>query len=649
MMDLNVALNVHLLRPWWLLALIPAIACCYWLYRQRNSNTHWSQVIDSELLDALLENGLPQKKPWPLWCLLAGWILAVLALSGPCFEKQTHTAMKQADAVVVLLDLSASMLVKDIAPSRLQAAHYKILDLLRQRKEGYTALIAYSGSAHVVAPLSDDANTVAALVTTLEPAIMPSLGSQAEDAVSEALQLLENSHFARGRILLISDGIIPPAAENINHQLKGKSVELHVIGVGSAQGGPVALGNSSFIKDTKGSVQTFTFDSTTLQQLAQSNHGHYSDLRSDDGDIAALIAPPSWLAQLSKDRTGKQDKRDASHTIEHWQDAGYWLIIPCLFIALMAFRRGVLVCLLPALMLAMPHRSEALNWQDLTWQDLWKTPDQQGAASLQQGDAATAATQFNHSEWKAFAEYQSNQHEQAAEHFAASDSAAAHYNRGNALARANKLDDAVTAYDEALKRQPDFSDAKANQSLVKTLLKQQDNKQQQDNKNQDNKNQEDQNDSKQDQQDGKQEAGQEGEKSQADSENDNTDNQKPDNGKSANGEPDEGKPGSKNPDDDKSQDKSAPEKQDEKNKADSGNSAAEKSAEAKKSAAEKQSDSQARASQEKQQAVEHMLRKVPDDPGGLLKNKFEYYDKLNRQQEARDRRSGNTSQEEQRW
>src|SRR5690606_18599090 len=123
------------------------------------------------------------------------------------------------------------------------------------------------------------------------------------------------------------------------------------------------------------------------------------------------------------------------------------------------------------------------------------TADQQAERKLQEGDAATAAEQFETPQWKGSAQYRAGDYAAAAQSFAQSDTAQAHYNRGNALAKAGKLDDAIAAYDEALKRYPEFEDAKANRQLIEDLKKQQENKQQdqnqqdQDKQDQDNKDQ----------------------------------------------------------------------------------------------------------------------------------------------------------------
>lgn len=645
-------MTFHLLRPWWLLALIPAALLVWHLLKRHNTTSSWAKVIDSELLTALLDNTLQQRRSWPHYLLLAAWLMATIGMAGPSFEKHDQTALKQADALIILLDLSPSMLAQDVQPSRLQAAHFKILDLLRERKEGYTGLVAYSGSAHVVAPLSDDTNTIAALVSTLEPRIMPSIGSQTEDAVSEALQLLTQSHFTRGRLLLLTDGVAPAAVQNINRQLQGKPVELFVIGIGTAEGAPIPLQDGGFLQDNSGKILNNQLDTSTLQQLAQDNGGNYSPLRSNDSDIAPLIAPPSWLADL-----GNGNQRDASHTIENWQDSGYWLVVPCLLIALLYFRRGALVCLLPLLLMLNPETSRADIPQ--TWQDWWQTPDQQAAKALEKNDAASAAKLFTDPQWKAYAEYQNGQHKEAAEHFSSSDSATAQYNQGNALAHANDLQGALAAYEAALAQQKDFPDATFNRDLVKTLLEeqesqpndqQQDQQQKQNEQNQDQQQNEQQQDKDQQQQSEQQQQNEQ-QQNQDQQQNQQQSEQQPSEQKNEQSEQQQKEQQQKEQQQQSGQQASEQEKSASEKPADQANEEKVKEDEKQKDSEKniQSTDGKSRADMEKQQATEQWLRKVPDDPGGLLKNKFEYYYHLNQQEEIRKRRAGIETTEEQRW
>ncbi len=151
--------------------------------------------------------------------------------------------------------------------------------------------------------------------------------------------------------------------------------------------------------------------------------------------------------------------------MDSWADQGYWLLIPLLLLAACAGRRGWLFCL--PLLLALPQPSQAFEFNDL-----WLRPDQQGQRLLEQNRPASAAHRFQDPQWRGMALYQAGDYAGAAEAFSQGDTAAAHYNRGNALARSGELEAALDAYEQALERQPDLQPALDNQALVQQMLQQ---------------------------------------------------------------------------------------------------------------------------------------------------------------------------------
>lgn len=155
---------------------------------------------------------------------------------------------------MIVLDLSYSMKSGDLAPSRLARARQKILDLLAQRREGQTGLIAYAGDAHVVTPLTDDTPTIANLLPALDPDMMPVPGSDPGAAVAQAVDLLHSAGIREGRILLLTDGVDTHDRREIEQALKDSGVELAVLGIGTQTGAPIPLPDGGFLKEGDGSI-----------------------------------------------------------------------------------------------------------------------------------------------------------------------------------------------------------------------------------------------------------------------------------------------------------------------------------------------------------------------------------------------------------
>jgi Ca-activated chloride channel family protein len=452
-----IALWPHWFRPWWLL-IVPLLAILLWrLWHRRKRTGRWQLILPAAFHSVLLDGGRGRASKLPWIVLGAGWVLAVLALLGPSWQRVEQISQKPVDPLVVVLELTPRMLAADTPPSRLEQARRKLMDLLRVRSDSQTAIVVYAGSAHTLVPLSDDLVTSSNLLEAIKPSIMPLAGQRADLAVGKALELLRQADLGQGRILLIGSALSEQERNGIRQQLRGDSPPLLILGVGTAEGAPVTEENGSLLKDGQGAILVPRLDSASLDDFAGQTGGRYRQAGADDDDLRGL----GLLASAQQARNDGQRLR-----LDTWADQGHWLLLPLLLIAACAGRRGWLLCL-PLLMLATPQQSEAFEFQDL-----WLRPDQQGQRLMQQHRPAEAAQRFEDSRWKGIALYEAGDYAGAAEQFAANDSAADHYNRATALAREGQLEAALDAYDQALERQPDFPAAQYNRERVQSLLEQ---------------------------------------------------------------------------------------------------------------------------------------------------------------------------------
>lgn len=611
--------DFHLLRPWWLLALLPAVLAAWWFYRQQNHSGSWQQVIAPELLPFLVDGSAVTRRRSLVVVALFGWLLTTLAMAGPTWERTPLPVHKQESALVVLFDLSPSMLVQDLKPNRLTRARLKLIELLQQRKEGTTGLVAYAADSFVVSPLTDDAATVAALVPALDPNIMPGQGSNVEAALNKGIELALNAGLDQADILLITDEISIEAQDEIASLLRGMgNFRLSVLGIGTPDGAPIPLGSGGFAKDRSGAIVIPKLDERSLRSLASHHDGRFSSLSADDSDIR-------YLADGFNIKPGSPSKQ-LDRTFDSWHDLGYWLVLPLLPILLLAFRRGLLAGLLVLPLLGSPQQAMAFGWDDL-----WLTPDQQAARAMSEGDTKNAQQTFKNPNWKAAAAYRNGDYD-GAEQLYQQESATAQYNRGNALAKAGKLDEALQSYNKALNLEPDMEDAKANRELVEQLLKQQQDQQQnqqgdssedQKNQQQDQNNSQDQNDQQQNQSESDQ---QDDENSSSSSQNQSQDNQQQQDKQSTDPQNNDSR------NDDQQQDSSGSDQQDAPQEEQKQQQAPQKpdqqvtdgEAEQTEAKGQPQQVEAPEMSDEEKQAMEQWLRKIPDDPGGLLREKFRY-------------------------
>ncbi|WP_327438422.1 VWA domain-containing protein [Pseudomonas donghuensis] len=444
------------LRPLWLLVL-PLLAWLLWkLWHRQKRAGRWQMILPPAFHAVLLGGGSGRDSKLPWIALGLAWLITVLALVGPSWQRLEDTRQRPADPLVILLELTPQMLADDAAPTRLEQARRKILDLLEHRRDSQTAIIVYAGSAHTLVPLSDDLATSRNLLEALDPAIMPQAGQHADLAVRKGLALLAQAGLGQGRLLLIGSSLDAQERQGIVQALGRQGPSLLMLGVGSAEGAPVKQANGEFLKDDQGGILLPRLDSASLKAFINSTGGRYRSARIDDLDLRGLRL-------FDNPRSLRDDGQTVQ--LDSWADQGYWLLLPLLLLAACAGRRGWLFCL--PLLLAVPQPSHAFEFNDL-----WLRPDQQGQRLLERQRPADAARHFADPQWKGLALYQAGDFNGAARQFAQGNSAADHYNRGNALARSGELEAALDAYEQALERQPELQPALANKALVEQLLQQ---------------------------------------------------------------------------------------------------------------------------------------------------------------------------------
>ncbi|VXC89741.1 TPR domain protein in aerotolerance operon [Pseudomonas sp. 9AZ] len=565
----------HWQRPFWLL-LIPLLGFLLWqLWHREKRSGRWQALLPAAFQSALLTatGGRNSRLPW--LALGLAWLLALLALLGPSWQRIEQQNPKPADPLVVLLELTPEMLASDASPNRLAQAKRKLLDLLEARQDAQTAIVVYAGSAHTLVPLSDDLATSRNLLDALSPEIMPEPGKRADLAVIKALQLLERGAQGNGRLLLLTSSLDVTQRQAITQALGRRGERLRILGIGSTQGAPIIQEDGSFLKDAQGTILLPRLDSNGLKRFASELGGLYQSVTLDERDLRnlGLLDAPQQL------------RRDGELTqLQAWADQSHWLLLPLLLLAACAARRGWLLCL-PLLLLSLPQNSYAFSFDDL-----WLRADQQGQRLLEAQQPAEAAQRFHDPRWQGQALYQAGDYAAAAERFANGESASDHYNRGNALARSNELEAALDAYTQALELQPDLAQAQKNKALVEELLRQ--NQQQQQNQTDDPQ----EPDEQQNQPSSQPQAGQSDPDAQQQAEQSQAEPSEPEDQGEKPAQPSAYK------------DADTPPKQPEEDDSDSG--------------VEQIASAEPALDGERRQALEQWLRQIPDDPGELLRRKF---------------------------
>lgn len=301
-------LAFHFLRPGWLLALLPVLVIGWLLRRRQDRLSSWKQVIDPHLLKHLLVGRNAHQRLRPLHALVLTWALATLALAGPTWRQQPSPFASDEAGLVVLLKVSGTMMATDVQPSRLIRAKQKLRDLLDQRQGAASALIVYSGSAHLVMPLTKDTDIINTMVEDLTPDLMPRDGDALAQALQDAKELLDSTG-TPGSVLVIADAVSPAQVEALDSFKSDLPTQFLAV---QPLGAPLDPGLEAAARSLRASVVPMTIDEVDVTRLAQQAR---RDLKS----------------------------ATASGTGDHWQDTGYALLPVIALGVLLWSRKGWVV------------------------------------------------------------------------------------------------------------------------------------------------------------------------------------------------------------------------------------------------------------------------------------------------------------------
>lgn len=445
--------NLWFLRPEWLYAFYGIGVLVLLMGINYRRKARWKRQFDPTLLPFLTIKGTQRQFIWPrLWML---FLLScfTLALAGPTWEQLERPGQKTEAALVVVMDLSRSMLAEDIQPNRIERAKLKLRDFFEAKPQSKTALIAYAGTAHSVVPFSKDYKTIVRQMDALRPDIMPIQGSNLAEALDLADSLLVPIQ-APSTILVVTDNIRGDQIQRIGQTATHTHVE--IMAIGTPSGGTIPVRNT-VLKDAEGNSVIPRLEVSNLEALKAMEQVNVLTVTLDDSDVQILAA---------RIRQNLEFIIDLDNAEEQWRDMGYWLLLPCLLITLLWFRRGWKVHWLWLLVLTMGCNDE--NQLDLS--EAFYTKDQHGQRLLERGDTLQAAATFESGMQQGYWYYKAGDLEAAAQAYSQDVSAQGFYNLGVVYAEMGDLQAAQQAFNSALELDPDLRQARVNLSSAQRTL-----------------------------------------------------------------------------------------------------------------------------------------------------------------------------------
>jgi len=305
----------HFSEPAWLWALLLVIPVALWVVVTRHlskGNDRIQLYADNQLLPHLLGrteiSATTQWRRFTHWSLI--WTLLVVAMAGPRWDFTDVQLFRPGTNLVVLFDLSRSMNVTDVQPSRLARAQQELADLLDRSRGIRIGVIGFASIAQVVSPVTEDMNGIRRMLPALDTSLVQLPGSRLVFALDRAEELLagqpENSV---NSMLLITDGDFDePGLEQRLKQLAKRGVRVHFLGVGTPEGDAVPSGREGlWIKNRTGQPVVSALNEALLNTLAAAGNGIYqrADYRQSDtdrilGEVKAQALPNSKLSERTR-------------------------------------------------------------------------------------------------------------------------------------------------------------------------------------------------------------------------------------------------------------------------------------------------------------------------------------------------------------
>ena len=576
-----IEMEFHFLRAGWILLIPISILLIFFFKRRMLTIGNWEKLIDKRLLPYVMSRRQLSDNQYKWWLISLISVLSIIALAGPTWERIEQPSFRTDQSLVIALDLSRSMNAQDITPNRLTRAKLKILDILERRQGAQVALIVYSANAFTVTPLTSDTDTIIALINSIDTSIMPSRGSYPALAIDKGLQLLNQASVSNGEIILVTDGGITSDSFSSAQKLRDEGYRLSALGIGSMNGAPIPKETGGFITDSTGQITISRLEVDDLKDLVEIGGGSYTSITSNDQDIDTLLSEVYSAVRESDD----------SVTTDQWKEFGPWLLLIVVPFGSLLFRKGWIFVFLLTIM-PIDNSVYALDWNDL-----WKTRDQQAKEAMESGDYDKAIELFEDSEWLAAAHYKAGNYRQSANGYNNNSNIDHLYNHANSLAKIGQFEEAIENYEKVIAEEPNAEDALYNLNLLKDLLSE----------NQSSEENNDDGQSSEEASTGEQSQQQNGDESE---QSDNEGNSKT----GDSGDESDAHPNQKLSNE---EDIEAIEKELER-------AAEENSNQESQQEDNNESGIEGRMAQEQQQAMEQWLRRIPDDPGGLLRRKFRY-------------------------
>ena len=258
----------------YLLILIPLLIAGYWL-AVRARQRRIARFGNPETLRQLMPDVSPLRVRNKFILLTVAVILIIVAMARPQFGSKLREVKRTGIELMLVVDVSNSMLAEDFEPNRLERTKFAITRLIDQLKQDQVGLIVFAGDAYVQLPITSDYATARNFVNNISTDMVSRQGTAMGAAIDLAMNSFSSGSEGSRVLILISDGENheddPVAAAKAAAE---RGIKIYTIGIGTPEGAPIRL-NGDFIKDEEGNIVVSKLDEATLEQVALATGGGY--------------------------------------------------------------------------------------------------------------------------------------------------------------------------------------------------------------------------------------------------------------------------------------------------------------------------------------------------------------------------------------
>ena len=432
----------HFLREEYLWLAIPIAVIILLGLLFYGESVSWKKNIAKHLQPYVIKKGTEWKSRVMHLSVLLMFVIGFISFLGPSWNQEKAPAKKIKSQFVIALDLSQSMLAKDISPTRLERAKFKIKDLLDANPRAETSLLVFAGSTHTVIPFTTDYKIILDQLSGLKPSMMPVKGTGFH-ALFSKLDSLFTGNKAKGKVLLISDDFSDIPMETISNFLQENNVQLYVYPFATMAGATIPSFKEKSALDMQKINSINALENATSMEITLDN--------SDVKDLAKAVSDDL----VFEDKSGKED--------ENWQDNGYWLIIPLAFLFLFSFRKGwALNFIFIALSLNSCSEESKQKTKEINFDNLWYTKEYQAQKKYDTGNYVEAALNFEDPMRKGVAYYKAGDFISAQTAFEKDTTTAGLYNLGLTYAKLGQLEKSQEIFEKVLQKDPANKNASSN-------------------------------------------------------------------------------------------------------------------------------------------------------------------------------------------